>query len=141
MGYLTEICIQTSDGPDWSLEARPVKNAQEPSGPEPAQGHAAVSNQLRKSSLTPSQHIRTVITRLIPVVYGGWSVRIPTSPFAPNARDVSPQPLGSAEEALRQEEGEQDHDAPRPMRPPWLCALQPGDGIERDPHGAHQDDV
>jgi hypothetical protein len=27
------------------------------------------------------------------------------------------------------------------MRPPWLRALQPRDGVERNPHGTHQSDV
>lgn len=42
------------------------------------------------------------------------------------------------EEALRQEEREQDHDAACPMRPPRLGPFQPRNRIERNPNRAHQ---
>ena len=86
-------------------------------------------------------------------VGGIASIRIPGRPTVPlfglgwTGVQRPIEPLHSqrvrrlAEESLRQQEREQDHDAPRPMRPPWLCALQPRDGIERNPHGAHQGDV
>ena len=52
---VSEICIQTSDKADWSLEVRRVKKAQETERFRTGAAQAAVSNQFRKSSLPPSQ--------------------------------------------------------------------------------------
>ena len=54
-GHLAEICIQTSDKADWSLEARRVTKVQESERSRTGAAHAAVSNQLRKSSLHPAK--------------------------------------------------------------------------------------
>ena len=55
--HLTEICIQTSDKAARSFGGREGQKAQESERSWTGALHAAVINQLRKSSLTPSQSL------------------------------------------------------------------------------------